>query len=85
MSNNNIRLAIEVSKYMRRLMRELFLGGAGIPIDQVAYLTEDEDTGIIDGLDPSSDEWQWVNAALMLMRTIYGILENAEGEINEEL
>lgn len=85
MAQRKIELAIEVSRYIRRLLRELFQAGSGVPIDEVAYMLDDEETGIIDELDLETDEWQWVNAVLMLMRTIHGILENAETVIEEDL
>lgn len=82
--NRNIRIAIEVSRYMRRLMRDLFRVGAGVDINVVAYLSEDEDTGVIDEFAPDTDEWEWANSVLMLLRTMYGILENAETEMDIE-
>lgn len=82
MSNDNsVRIAIEVSRYMRRLMRDLFRAGAGVDINIVAYLSDEEQTGVIDEFDIATDEWEWANAVLMLMRTLYGILENAENEM----
>lgn len=81
--SNTIRLAIEVSRYMRRVMRELFQDGAGIPIGSSSFITEG-DGGIIDELSPDSAAWEWVNAVLMLLRAVDGILENAEDEINEQ-
>lgn len=65
-------------------MRELFRDGAGIEVDQVAFLTEGDEPGIIDSLALDSNEWQWANAVLGFMRALYGILEAAEGEIVEE-
>jgi len=81
--SNSVRIAIEVSQYMRRLMRELFREGAGIPIETVAFFLEEgeESPGIVDDLPVDSDVWQWANAVLILMRTLNGILENAEEEI----
>lgn len=84
--SNSVRLAIEVSRYMRRLIRELFQEGSGIPIGTAAYLLEDGDSpGIIDEFDVDSSAWQWANAVLMFMRALNGILENAEDEITDEL
>lgn len=83
---NSVRLAIEVSRYMRRIMRELFQEGAGFQIGTAAYLVDDEgDPGVIDELDVDSSAWQWANAVLMFMRALNGILENAEEEIMDEL
>lgn len=79
--SNSVRIAIEVSRFMRRLMRDLFLDGSGIGITDTLYLEGDGDeVGIIDEFDPSSAQWEWANAVLMLLRTFYGILENAESE-----
>lgn len=81
---NTVRIAIEVSRYMRRVMRELFRDGAGLPIEAVSYLVEEEDaSGVVDELAIDSDAWQWANAVLMLLRALHGILENAEEEITE--
>ncbi len=77
--SSNIRLAIEVSAYFRRAISLLFLRGAGLEVTSVAYLLTDEgDPSIVDGFDLDSPEWDWANSVLMLMRTIYGILEDAE-------
>lgn len=84
MTRNNVRIAIEVSMFLRRALRELFQAGSGVNINTVAYMDDDVELGIIDGLDHNSDEWQWMNAVLMLMRTLHGILESAESEIDEE-
>lgn len=83
--SNSVRIAIEVSRYMRRLMRELFRDGAGIPIEALPMLLGEEDTtaGIIDDLDVDSSAWQWANAVLMFMRALNGILENAEENLDE--
>ena len=86
---NNVRLAIEVSQYIRRIIGELFEEGAGFNIGNTAFLIVDEDhgmgAGIIDELDRDTDEFKWANAVLMLFRTLYGILENAEEELNGEI
>jgi len=81
--SNRVRIAIEVSRYMRRLMRELFQDGAGIPIHVLPALLEEDDAGpgIIDSLPVDSDAWAWANAVLMCLRALNGILENAEEEI----
>ena len=80
--SNSVRIAIEVSRYMRRLMRDLFQDGSGIPIGTTPFFLEDEDTaGIIDEFDVDSSAWEWANAVLMFMRALHGILENAENEI----
>lgn len=81
--SDTVRIAIEVSRYMRRLMRELFEDGAGIPIDTIATLLPEGESepGLIDEIAVDSDAWIWANAVLMFMRTLNGILENAEDEI----
>lgn len=85
MPNNNVRLAVEVSAYIRRVMRELFRDGSGVDITTTAFLMEDDEPGLIDEMSPETAEWQWANAVLMLMRAVYGILEAAESELDEEL
>lgn len=79
---NNVRLAIEVSRYLRRVIRELFRTGAGVDIDDV-LLNDlmDTETGLIDEFSSDSEAWDWINTVLMLFRTIHGILENAEEEL----
>lgn len=79
---NNVRLAIEVSRYLRRVIRMLFQAGAGVDIDAVLLNEMETGTGLIDEFSPESDEWDWINSVLMLFRTIHGILEAAEAEEN---
>lgn len=81
---SRIRLAIEVSMFIRRHIRELFRAAAGMDVSDTAFLAEDIELGIIDELPNDSEAFRWINAVLMLMRTVYGILENAESIIEEE-
>lgn len=83
--SNNIRIAIEVSRFIRRLAQNLFRDGSGVEIYDSGYLSDEQGVGIIDEFDPTTNEWEWANAVLMLLRTIHGILENAENEIDDDI
>lgn len=84
--SNTIKMAIEVSRYLRRVTKLLFEAGAGVHIDNLLLEEDNIDTGtgIIDAFAADTVEWDWMNSVLMLLRTINGILEDAENSITEE-
>jgi hypothetical protein len=55
----------------------LFLHGAGIPIDQDENYDPAGMDGIIDDLDGDSETFRWANAVLMFLRFVKGVLNNA--------
>lgn len=54
-------------------------------IHESGYLSDEQGVGIIDEFSPETDGWEWANAVLMLLRTLHGILENAEQEIENDI
>lgn len=78
MPNGRIRLVLEVSQYIRRVSRELFLAAAGVPIYALPLDDSEGDVSLLDDLDDTSDLYRWANAVLGFMRLIHGVLEQAE-------
>lgn len=73
----SINILKRAAEEIAREAADLFLQGAGIPIVTDENLDPLEEMGIIDELGNDTPAFRWVNAVLMFLRTVNGILNNS--------